>query len=264
MSFCYSYLDLSDIKSYETVIDIPLVGPDSIFMSNVADKYYNEIILTVQQDYFNNQFSNKRLISVDLEPINGGDSLWISSLIGNNSSLLLPQYDWKYGNEAGTCDGNYYVTESDAAKELAKNVRQHFYEEPPAGYKWSFLNIETKTVKALTQNENGEYKYINENDETPLDNYKDYLIFYATSNNAPIVDSTICVPQYNEYQFYKQNYINITQDLCGDKYFKDCFYEGYDETDVTLGYQLIHKLQTTIGTRIKVNFNVPTDDIATY
>ncbi|MCD6111877.1 MAG: hypothetical protein J7J86_01265, partial [Bacteroidales bacterium] len=46
--YCYSYLELSDVVVYDTIIALPTISEDSILMTDVSDKYYNEIVYAVQ------------------------------------------------------------------------------------------------------------------------------------------------------------------------------------------------------------------------
>jgi len=262
LTYCYSYLELSDSKVFDTTLAMPPINNDSILMTDVSDKYYNEIVYAVQAQYFQAPFADsvKKLMAVDLEKIAGGDSLHIKSLIGNTTA-----YDWKYGDNLGTCDGQHDVGISDAAHVIADNTRNHFYEEPPAGCRWWFNNIETIDIKNPKEKDNnGNYIYRNPDDDPGFDNYEDFLIYYASSDIGPITDPVLCLEHYDELAFYKQSYIDLTQgwiDESGGKKFKDCKYEGLKFSNTPAKYK--HRLTTFLGKRwIVCDINI--DDITNY
>ncbi len=223
LTYYDSYLELSDAKVYDTVIVLPPISHDSMLMSDVSDKYYNEIVYAVQAQYFQAPFtdSTKKLMAVDLEKTTGGDSLRIKSLIGKNQQVMHPPYDWMYGEYLGTCDGQHEVGINDAAHIIANNTRFHFQEDPPTGCRWYFYNVQTIIADDPTQ-------YPNPDDPDPV-NYEDYLIYYASSALGTITNEVLCLEHYGELAFYKQSYINLTQDWIdgtNGKKFQDCDYVG--------------------------------------
>ncbi len=260
LTYCYSYLELSDAKIFDTILAMPPINNDSMLMSDISDKYYNEIVYAVQTQYFQAPFpdSAKKLMVVDLEKTSGGDSLHIKTLIGNTQAMAHPPYDWMYGEKLGTCDGQHDVGVSDAAHVIADSTRSHFYEDPPAGCRWYFYApITTIYVDDPTQ-------YANPNDPDPV-NYEDYLIYYASSAVGPITNDVLCLEYYDELAFYEQNYINLTQDWiddCGGKKFKDCEYSG--NHFVVNGYNVYkHLITTYLGNRAVV-CDISIEDISQY
>jgi hypothetical protein len=260
LTYCYSYLELSDAAVYDTVIAMPPITQDSILMANIADKYYNEILYVVKAQYLQAPFTNeaKKLMVVDLERTTGGDSLQIKTMVGNTLSMTHPPYDWKYGEKLGTCDSLHYVGEKDAAMICADNTRLHFKEDPPSGCRWYFYSpITTIIVNDPTQ-------YPNPNDPDPV-NYEDYMIYYASSAVGTITDAVLCIEHYDELAFYKQSYIDLTQgwiNNSGGRKFKDCEYGGYHKTES--GDDIYkHELTTFLGYRTIV-CDISIDDIAQY
>jgi hypothetical protein len=268
LTYCYSYLELSDAVTYDTTLAMPPVVDDSILMSDISAKYYNEIVYAVQAQYFQAPFDDslKKLMVVDLEKNTAGDSLYIKSLIGNTQSFTCPPYDWKYGEELGTCDGQHFVGTKDGAIICAENTRNHFKEDPPDGYIWSFTNVDDIYVKDPAVKDNGEnYIYRNPNDDPGFDNYKDFLIYYANSSFGTITNNTKCLEYNDELAFYKQSYIDLTQgwiDASNGKKFKDCSYSGHDASNDTATI-LRHELETFIGTRI-LAAEITIEDISQY
>ncbi|MCF6170286.1 MAG: hypothetical protein L3J66_04825 [Bacteroidales bacterium] len=161
--YCYSYVDVSEIKIYDTIIAIPIDANDSLAMTDVSGKYYNDILVAVQTHYYvYAPFTNQKLLVVDLEPTTNYDSVVVSTWIGNDTpGMLHPEYDWKYGDYGGTCDGQHYVGISDAAKQAAIYVRFHFEETPPEGLRWYFPNPVNIYAKPLDKNIDGTFKFIN-------------------------------------------------------------------------------------------------------
>jgi hypothetical protein len=248
LTYCYSYLDLADAVVYDTIIALPAIIQDSIFMTDVASKYYAEILYAVKAQFLKAPFnsSEKKLMGVDLEKTAGGDSLQIKSMIGRNVAVAHPPYDWKYGEMLGTCDGLHYEGVSDAAQVIAGNTRNYFYTAPPSNCRWFFYNIQTKVIEDPTQ-------YPNPINPPPV-NYEDYLVYYASSVVGTITDEVLCLEYYGgEQAFYKQNYIDFTQswiDNSDGRKFKDCEYYGthiFDNINNQHIYQ--HILYTFLGYR---------------
>ena len=262
LTYCHTNLDLAEIVVFDTVLDIPLVEGDKITVTKASEKYFNNILESIQNKYFTAEFSDKRLVSVDLEPVNGGDSLSINLIIGNPIIPYYPSGDWKYGDDLGQCDGGLYAP-LDAADVLAMDVRNYFYQDPPANCRWTFTNITEYVIDRPTD-------YLNTNDDE-IDNYCDYLIYYAIDNVTPYAtDAVTCIEHDDEEAFYRQNYIYFTQKFLDDA---PVFLEGKMkyQTSIYVGeekykdghYYLIHKLVTKLGRRF-LACTVPIEDIAQY
>ncbi len=259
-TYCYNYLELSDAISFDTVIELPIIYGDSITMANVTAKYYNDIIVAVQQRYFDAAFSDKKLMCVDLELTEGGDSLWVNTIIGNIHIVSHePLLDWVYGKMEGTCDGQY-VNESDAAHEIAENTRFYYGLLPPTGYMFRFYGVDTYYVLDPTT-------YLNPDDPDGENNYLDYLVYYANSQVVPpgINPDVECINSLNgELSFYKQSYIDLTQgwiDNSGGKKFIECSYVGREYTYPN--NYIRHELETKIGYRYLVAI-ISIEDIKDY
>jgi len=126
LTYCHAYLDLGEMVVFDTILDIPLVEGDSIKVAKASEKYYDNILESIQDKYFMAEFTEKRLVSVDLEPVNGGDSLWISLVVGNPIFPATPLNSWYFGEKEGVCLTNQYSTEMDAAIVLAQDVATIF------------------------------------------------------------------------------------------------------------------------------------------
>lgn len=269
-TYCHAYLELSDIVEYDIVLDIPLIKGDSITIANASDKYYNNILETIQNKFIETDYIDKKLMCVDLEPINGGDSLKINIFVGLEVSDIPPLLDWIYGEKQGECGTNAYATIYDAAIILAIDVRNHFYQEPPANCRWYFTDIiayEDNNPTLVPNPDDQPYYYPG----VITDNYKDYMIYYAHQIVAPgLSDDVRCVESLSEKGFYRQSYINITQGhiedapvyLEGQMKFYTCDYTGL-ELNFGTYYYLTHKLETRLGRRF-CECTISVEDISQY
>ncbi len=272
LTYCHSYLDLGEMVVFDTILDIPLVEGDSIRVAKASEKYFDNILESIQGKYFMAEFTEKRLVSVDLEPVNGGDSLWISLVVGNPSEPSFPNYDWYWGLKKGVCETQQYFGDKDAAIVLAEDVRNHFYQAPPENCRWFFTDIiafEDKN-EPPTFNPDDEPYYFPGTDITE-DNYCDYMIYYADATVAPgLTEDVRCIEASTEKLFYKLNYIDITQEhinespiyLEGHMKVQTCTYEGVEIQDSQI-HILTHELTTYLGRRFAFcSFEV--EDIAQY
>ena len=255
-NYCETYVDVNEIKDFDTIIPIPIDGELYMESADVSERYYNAILYAVQTRYYTYPaFKNQALLAVDLEPNSTYDSVNVSISIGNKSYVSHPPYDWKYGEWEGTCDGNYAL-ESDAAQEAAKYIREYFKEAPPAGKEWCFIGIETINAKPLNT-ENGVLIYLNPEDDDGINNNMDYLIYYASASVSPGLTANVrCVEYYSELTFYKANYKDLTEGWINDsngKKFYTCIYNG--KNHVTY---LQHELETKLGYRyIRHDIHIP-------
>ena len=130
----------------------------------------------------------------------------------------LINYDFGYGQ--GDCLGN---TQNglDAALLLESQLNQQITIVPPPGYVWRYQNV--VSVWPIQPTDEG---YLNSGDNTPADNYQDYLIFYADSEinmvnglGNILTDDDKCVSTdasvgWNlEMAFYENSYNNIGNNI---------------------------------------------------
>jgi hypothetical protein len=263
LTYCHSNLDLGEIVVFDTVLDIPLVKGDSITIAKAAEKYFDNILESIQGKYFTAEFSEKRLVSVDLEPVNGGDSLAISLMVGNPNLNSYPLYDWYWGKKEGVCVSHQYFGEKDAAIVLAGEVRDYFYTAPPENCRWTYTDIKTFYDKKPLL-------YPNPND-LEEDNYQDYMIYYAHEDVADgLTEDVRCIEGMTEKGFYKQSYLSITQQhinnspiyLEGHMKLQSCAYFGLEIYDGD-GHYLKHELTTHLGRRF-LACSISLEDIAQY
>lgn len=169
---------------------MPLDVLSEIGESKLSEFYYNQVINLIQAQMLALNYTNMKLLYVDLEH-KGTDSegnaiIGISSVIGNEGSLqiVITETGWKFGFARGDCDGNY-INGLDAAQLLEYELNKTNNDLPPSGYVWRWKDI--VTVGPLHA-QTGNTEWVNPDDDVIEDNYQDYLIYYANSEfNTPQV-----------------------------------------------------------------------------
>ncbi len=251
MNFVYGYNNLPDgkIEIKTSVIDFP---DDEILNSGQIASKLNEIVQTVAGQYNEIQLSDKHLSAVDLKITGNGEDRKLevtSATKGGEGSDDIP-HDWWYGGNAGTCD-NSNIFEGDAAQQLQTRVSKKFKEYPPEGCTYLFYLIDTKEIDKQEIVDD----YINPADETPEDNYLDYLVFYANEQNTPNawVDSVKCISANIEMPFYDNSYTQIVSDFITEhqgKKFKEFKVKDYIDGKNSGSEVIWHKLTVIIGKRL--------------
>jgi len=233
-----------------------LISTDSIQDSNVSVSHvsmiYDQIRDTLANQYHSLNDTLYKLICVDLAYDSSDDLIEVVSLFGLTEALNHTNKSWLYGDLEGACDGTYQF-EWDAAKQLELQTNNYFYEEPPTNCQWYFPEID-RTIY------DNPPLYRNPDDEI-LDNYLDYLLFYATSqlDPLPFEESTLCLYKEDEMPFYKTNYINWGSDIelntAPNRINKVEVY-GSRRSDDTYSF-LFHKVTYYHGRRLTMCLNNP-------
>jgi len=203
---------------------------------------YNELTETIQTVHYNSGFDNKGLILASIEKgeveVNQTE-LEIYVVTGNLHGTTFPFAegdDWWYGFDAGRCDGSPGSDTTDAAELIESYiVVSYILPPPPPGFRYVYAPEETIT---LVGNE-----YLNPNMLDPIDNYLDYLMYYAAAEVDPLVDSVKCL-SHLEMNFYVDGGIEIATNKLPDTYnkpsnwlFMSCDY--YDVTEISEGEELV-------------------------
>jgi len=228
MNYTYSFNDpTADLHIERATIDLQ-PSPDNKFPMDEVATLLNDVTREVQQQYFDAPYADadKILILVDLDlksNSNGDPQLGIVSVIGNRNLPGHNYTSWKFGELRGTCAGGYQGI-SDAAKRLQIRVHHLVWENPQPNQVFYFTNVEA-------------VEYYNPKDFPnvgPIDNYMDYLIYYAHANVSPLVDSVECVSAAAEMPFYRDNYVDFAEDveLTFNKTYKQCYFTGQDANPV--------------------------------
>ncbi len=256
-NFCYTGLECNKKTYEETEFTMPLDDLLQINDPKLSEVYYDRLIDTVQAQMGRVNYSNMKLLIVDLElgniASNGDATVFVGALIGNEATAVLHNDSWIYGLNQGLCSSGY-SNDEDAATQLCTRVTNAMLPNPPNGYIWTFGNPHSKNIYAkdhpLT---------------TAPDNYLDYKVFYAEENpelQLTIGDAEECLSIY-EMNFYEGYYIDFAEDLENEfsQDFSSCIIEGIHI--ITTSEYIVHKYRIFVGTRhLKYPFEV--EDILTY
>ncbi len=223
-------------------IIMPLNEVDKINDPDLMQVYYDKIMDSITSQMNRVNYSKKRLLLTDLTNIgtdgNGDAIIKITSLIGNQQTVVLHNDNWWYGENLGLCSTHQYAPE-DGASQLDMRVTNYMLPDPPSGATWWFRGITstyiTPTSDPLT---------------TDFDNYLDYKIFYATTENGLVIDDDVkCMSQY-EMNFYEGHYINYAQDLeTTSRKFANCVLVG---VPLPNPYRIQHKYTIFVGERLLI------------
>ena len=248
--FCYTNIECNQKTFATSQVIMPLDEYDSINDPNLMDVYYDKVIDTVQAQMGRVNYTNMKLLLVDLEvsgyESNGDAIIKVGSLIGNEQNIVFHNDNWWYGRNLGLCGSQQYAPE-DGASQLEARVIDNVLPDPPAGGRWHFTNPVPTTIDP-TQDPL---------DETP-DNYLDYKVFYATEAVGTIDFDVKCMSIY-EMSFYKNHYIDYAQGCeTTDLKFADCLIEGKQYTDDYFYIQ--HEYTIWVGYRF-VEYTITVGDI---
>jgi len=217
--FCYTDIECNK-KTFETSeVILPLDILERINDPNLMQVYYDKVIDTIQAQMGRVNYSNMKLLLVDLEVSgynsNGDAIVSVSSLIGNEQNVVLHNDSWMYGENLGMCGTGNYAPE-DAAKQLDKRVTINMQEQPPSGGRWYFTNIEPL------------YCVPTQDQLDPIpNNHRDYKIYYATSTVGLIDDNVKCL-SLSDMVFYENHYVDYAEafEITSGKYFNYCNIAG--------------------------------------
>ncbi len=238
-NFCYTNIECVK-KTFElSEVTMPLDELEKINDPDLMQVYYNKIIDTIQAQMGRVNYSNMKLLLVDLENTgtdsNGDAIVSVGALIGKEYLSVLHIDSWIYGEHEGLCGSGWYNDE-DAATQLDARVTDAMLPDPPNSCRWFFTAID--------------HKYINpENDQlnpTP-NNYRDYKIYYASDDVAQITETTKCLSG-SDMNFYKAYYIDYAQDFeveSGKKF----YYCALSGNAYPLPYHIQHDYTIYVGYR---------------
>jgi hypothetical protein len=270
--FCYTGIECSKKKFETSEIIMPLDDVEKITDPKLMEVYYNKIIDTIQAQMTRVNFSNMKLLMVDLEvtgtDINGDAIISVGSLIGAQYSLPpTTEIGWWFGCLGGNCEGpgNDYEGEIDATKILESNILAWMFPAPPPG------KIRKKTdivYIGLTPPE--EYWLKPEAQRT---NYKDSKIFTAHDDYGTITDDTRCLSSDDEILFYSPKYsqvINYEEGIYNNANNKDYEFTNliiFDNQELNQNQDHIkiwHDIGIFLGNVWLINDTWVTQDIQNY
>jgi hypothetical protein len=255
-NFCYTGLQCNKKSYEETELIMPLDDLLKINDPKLSEVYFNQLIDSLQAQMGRVNYTNMKLLLVDLElgniDSNGDAVVIVGALIGNEATSVLHNDSWIYGDNQGLCSSGW-TNDEDAASQLATRVTNAMLPDPPNGYMWTFGNPHSKVLNPkdhpLT---------------TSPDNYLDYKIFYAEENaglQLTIGDDEECLTMY-EMNFYEDYYIDFAEGFENEysQKFSNCILYGQPEYSP---HSIKHYYTIIIGTRhLKYPFEV--DDILEY
>lgn len=259
MSLQYVYYVKTSDKDYETnYLDITCESNGEVKHDNMA-ALYDEVYDILKDHYTDASYNQKKLVLVDLYTQSGGNGtqLVIYSAVGNTLvSASNYDEDWRWGLKEGYCDPPNTV-DSDAAEQIEIELIDHFY-ATPTNPNCKYFHTHTKKYSITDA---GDAKWDNPNDDppSPHDNYKDYLIFYGTSEITATTWSDVeCVYHEDELPFYEECYINeFEKEETSTK--KVFFIDIKGVIDYQGNYTILkHDLYFEVGTRwLMCNTNYP-------
>jgi len=261
--YCNTGIYINDAKIKSSQIIMPLDELLRISASELAELYYDEVIDRIQNQMSLVNFTNRKLVAVDIkmEEINSsGDAvITISSFIANIGTLSYEtiEYGWWWGQLEGDCQHSPGTDGlMDATTILTYELNKYVINDPPPpGYKWRYVELAIEGPLVPTAYPNG-------NDDIEHDNHQDYLIYYATTNYTPHTQAVKCVSTdaeigFNlEMEFYLTNYgvigSNIAADHAGNEvsYLVEYFYTYFPPPNEE--ERLQHDLTIIVGKKYLV------------
>ena len=253
MNFTYCYTNIQ--TSYKILlkdhINVIVNNEDSLSMNDVA-VFSDSVKIILRNQVLSTEFDDKKLLVVDLnleEILNNNARISITSLIGNANGIIFfgPPADWMYGDDLGKCDDPTIL--SDAAEQLQYRVQEEQTDNPPPNCYYYFINTSEKNID-VTHNFLF-YSLIGQNN--PEDNYKDYSVYYATSEVEPYDDDVKCL-EAEEIDFYYVYYNQFVDDFEDEtnKKLNEIIIDGFAEPYGLNNERLRHNLKIIVGKRLLV------------
>jgi hypothetical protein len=252
-TYCYTNIQTSDKILVNDHINIIVTNEDSLSMNDVA-VFSDSVKIILRNQVLSTEFDDKKLLVVDLnleEIVNNNARISITSLIGNANGIIFfgPPADWMYGDNLGKCDDPTIL--SDAAEQLQYRVQEEQTDNPPPNCYYYFINNSEKNID-VTHNFLF-YSLIGQNN--PEDNYKDYSVYYATSEVEPYDDDVRCIEaeEMSFYYVYYNQFVDDFEDETNKKLDQIVIYGfaepyGFNNTHE----RLRHNLKIIVGKRLLV------------
>ncbi|MFK5855792.1 MAG: hypothetical protein QM503_06650 [Bacteroidota bacterium] len=222
---CFTSVECNQTAFEVSEVTMPLDEIEKINDPDLMQVYYDKVIDTIQAQMGRVNYSNMKLILVDLEVTgidsNGDAIVSVGALIGNSQPVALPQGDWWWGENEGICETGMHYPE-DAASQLGTRVTTTLLPNPPSGSAWWFRNITSNYIIPTSDPLND-----------PATNYLDYKIFYAVYDPGAtpplyIGDDEKCLSAY-EMSTYQSYYVSYAQaEETSTRKFASCTVEPND------------------------------------
>ena len=194
--FCYTDIECTKRRFVTSEVTMPLDDLQKINDPKLMEVYYDRVIDTIQAQMGRVNFSNMKLLLVDIEVIdydsNGDAIISIGALIGSAYTFpSLNEEGWWFGNLHGNCEG--YNPGLDASIILNNNVMFAMFPAPPPGKIRKMTNITTLNNDHIIPSDHWRKTSANRN------NFKDSKVFTANCIYGNITDTERCLANYPEY-----------------------------------------------------------------
>lgn len=201
-----------NVYTYDVQISIPVSSQNDITETSLLDGF-NDAVDALRDEYRKLTHSGKTLVAVSgvnqgVDPSTGNLVISLTAVIGYGnpvtSGVFSDTCSWRYEVDGGTCSGQGGI---EGAPQILENYMNDYCYRPGAGvHIWFWPQVVYLPVRDSFPSGN------------PIDNYCDYLIFYANGPVAAITDSVMCL-EYNqnnsgihEMDFYLDGATEIMQE----------------------------------------------------
>lgn len=263
-NFCYTDIKVNKKEFVKTEVIMPLDALHEIGESKLSQLYYEEIIDSIQARMQAVNYTDMKLLLVDLEQTgtdgNGDAIISVGALVGNERSVsTTDEVGYWFGNLEGTCEHEGSGV-TDATVNIYGNIMFFRFPAPPPG------KIRKKnTILTLPEYKPWNHFLVPENQR---DNFKDSKLFYAHKEYGTITDDTRCISGYNEDDsemlFYRGHYNQFidTAEIDYELDFTDFCINDFELFEDNQHSQIWHELQIHLGHVWIIDDNsLPVEDI---
>ena len=201
-----------NVYTYDVQISIPVSSQNDITETSLLDGF-NDAVDALRDEYRKLTHSGKTLVAVSgvnqgVDPSTGNLVISLSAVIGYGNPVTSGAFSqadsWRYEVDGGTCSGQGGI---EGAPQILENYMNDYCYRPGAGvHIWFWPQVVYLPVRDSFPSGD------------PIDNYCDYLIFYANGPVAAITDLVMCL-EYNqnnscihEMDFYLDGATQIMQE----------------------------------------------------
>jgi len=267
-TFCYTDIECNKKTFVTSEIIMPLDDLEKISDPKLTEVYYNKIIDTIQAQMNRTNYTNMKLLLVDLAQTgtdsNGDAIVSVGTLIGNERSITqTDEIGYWFGGLLGNCQhDSVTIGAFDATTELQGDLY--------------FINFPATPPNIIRKKTSIYHVYPSstpwDNYLVPVgerDNYLDSKLFSADVAYGVIDDDTRCLTDSAEMPFYRNHYNQLIHDA-------DSLNEELELTELAISYfevfdnnenheKIWHELDIWLGNVWYVNnYNWPVEDITTY
>ncbi len=194
--FCFTDIEVSQKTFVTSEVIMPLDDIQRINDPKLMEVYYEKVIDTIKAQMIRINYSNMKLLLVDIDVVdydsNGDAVISIGAMIG--SAYTFPSTEevgWWFGNLHGDCEGNNPGV--DASIIINNDVMFAMFPAPPPGKIRKMTNIKTLTDDHIKPSDH--WRKI----PAYRNNFKDSKVFTANYIYGDIEDDQRCLANYPEY-----------------------------------------------------------------